>query len=200
MPKAIRTDNGSPFGVPTRDVLPMMSLWLKSWNIEPILNRPKMPTDNPNVENNQHTSARWAEVYQCIDIKQMETQLDEAALIQRDYFKVSRIGYATRKQVFETLYSNPRAFTKAQFVPSRAYEFLEKATYPRLVASSGTIAIYNKAFTVGLKFKGKITLVKFNPKDLSWVCRDKEGTILRTIRDSRFSKENLYSLLICQRT
>jgi len=94
--------NGSPFGVPTRDVIPPMSLWLKAWGIMPILNRPKMPTDNPNVENNQHTSARWAEVYKCQNIKQMEQQLDEAAAIQRDHFKVSRLGYATRKQVFDS--------------------------------------------------------------------------------------------------
>ena len=200
MPKAIRTDNGAPFGVPTRDVIPMMSLWLKAWGIEPILNRPKMPTDNPNVENNQHTSARWAEVYQCQDIQQMEQQLDEAALIQRDHFKVSRIGNVTRKQLYKRLYNNPRKFDSIQFNPQLAYELLQKAKYPRKISANGSIVIYDKAFSVGQKFKGQITILTFLPKKLSWVCKNQRGEILKVLKDTRFSKKNLLSLLVCQRT
>lgn len=200
MPKAIRTDNGSPFGVPTRDVIPPMSLWLKAWGIMPILNRPKMPTDNPNVENNQHTSARWAEVYKCQNIKQMEQQLDEAAAIQRDHFKVSRLGYATRKQVFDSLYNNPRKFEQAEFVTTRAYQMLAKARYPRLISSSGTIVIYDKAFSVGQKYAGEVTIVQFLPNEVAWECKNQKKETLRVIQDPRFSKENLYNLLLCQRT
>ena len=49
IPQALRSDNGEPFGVPSRDVVPFMSLWLAAWGIRPILNRPRRPTDNPNV-------------------------------------------------------------------------------------------------------------------------------------------------------
>lgn len=200
MPKAIRTDNGLPFGVPTRDVVPMMSLWLKAWNIEPILNRPRTPTDNPNVENNQHTASRWAEVYKCQSIEQMERQLDEAILLQRDYFQVSRIGYATRRKVYKGLYYNPRTFRAAQFDHRRAYQMLAKATYPRRISANGVIALYDKNFSVGFKFRGQITLVKFSSKEVAWICRNQKGDILKTIKDDRFSKESLFNLLICQRT
>ena len=41
LPKVIRSDNGEPFGVPTRDVIPIVSLWLAAWGITPVLNRPQ---------------------------------------------------------------------------------------------------------------------------------------------------------------
>ncbi|MEZ4991386.1 MAG: hypothetical protein R2824_13270 [Saprospiraceae bacterium] len=79
LPKAIRTDNGAPFGVPSRDVVPVMSLWLIAWGIQPILNRPRRPEQNAHVESNQGTSQRWAEVKQCQNLQQMQLRLDEAA-------------------------------------------------------------------------------------------------------------------------
>jgi len=108
MPKAVRNDNGEPFGVPTRDVVPIMSLWLAAWGIRPILNRPRRPTDNANVENNQGTSARWAETYRCASAGQMQERLDEAARCQRETYKVTRLGKVTRKELFSELYENPR--------------------------------------------------------------------------------------------
>jgi transposase InsO family protein len=68
LPKAFRTDNGMPFGLPSRDSIPIMSLWLKGWGIHPILNRPKHPQDNAKVERAQGTSSRWAEIDKATDI------------------------------------------------------------------------------------------------------------------------------------
>lgn len=198
MPKAIRTDNGAPFGVPSRDVVPIMSLWLIAWNIKPILNRPKRPTDNPNVENNQHTSARWAEVYKSSSIKQMEERLDQAATIQRDLFEVTRLGNVTRKQLFRNLYDNSRTFDKAYFDINKAYNFLAKAIYPRKISSKGTIVIYSKVVSVGLPFKGQIVFLNFSPKDIAWLVLDQNKNIIKAIPDPRFSEQNLYNLNLCQ--
>jgi len=198
MPKSIRTDNGAPFGVPTRDVIPIMSLWLIAWNIKPILNRPKRPTDNPNVENNQHTSARWAEVYKCSSIEQMEKQLDNAALYQRDLFKVTRLGKVTRKQLYPKLYNNDRIFDNASFDINRAYNFLAQAIYPRKISSSGTIVIYNKVFNIGLPFKNQIVFLKFSPKDIAWMVLDQNQNIIKVMPDYRFNEQNLYNLNLCQ--
>ena len=71
---------------------------------------------------------------------------------------------------------------------------LEKATYPRKISSSETISIYEKPFSVGHKFKGQVVLVLFSSKNLPWLCHNREGKLLKTIKDNRFSKENLYSL------
>jgi hypothetical protein len=198
MPKAVRSDNGEPFGVPTRDVVPIMSLWLAAWGIRPILNRPRRPTDNANVENNQGTSARWAEAHGCASAGQMQERLDEAARCQRDTYKVTRLGKVTRKELFPELYENPRKFDDSLFDEKRAYELLSQAIYPRKVSSAGTVAIYSKNFSVGLKHKGAVVFCKFSPKDITWLCLDKDQNILRTIPDERFSRDNLYFLTLCQ--
>jgi hypothetical protein len=198
MPKALRSDNGEPFGVPTRDVVPIMSLWLAAWGIRPILNRPKRPTDNANVENNQRTSARWAEAYGCASIEKMQERLDEAARCQRETYQVTRLGKVTRKELFPELYENPRKFDEALFDERRAYELLARAIYPRKVSSAGAVTLYSKNFSVGLKHKSTVVFCKFSPKDIAWLCLDKDQNILKTIPDSRFSRDNLYNLTVCQ--
>lgn len=198
MPKAIRSDNGEPFGVPTRDVVPVMSLWLAAWGILPILNRPRRPTDNAHVENNQGTSARWAEAYGCADVGQLQHRLDEAGRCQREVYKVVRLGKVTRKELFGQLYENPRKFHEGLFDEKRAYQLLAKAVYPRKVSSIGTVALYSKHFTVGLKHKGLVVFCKFSPENIAWLVMDKDQNILKVIPDERFSKEKLYNLTVCQ--
>jgi len=196
LPKTIRSDNGKPFGVPTRDVIPIMSLWLEAWGIRHRLNRPRQPTDNANVENNQGTSARWADVYRCADVGQLQERLDEATRCHREVYKVTRLGKKTRKECFPELYDNPRKFDEACFDENRAYQLLSKAIYPRKVSSAGTVALYSKNFSVGLKHKGTVVFCKFSPKDMAWMCLDEDRNILRIIPDDRFSKENLYKLTV----
>lgn len=198
IPGAIRSDNGEPFGVPTRDVIPFMSLWLIAWGIQPILNRPRQPQDNPHVENNQGTSSRWAEVFECKNIPQMQQRLDEACRFQRDIYPVRRIGNVPRKRVFPGLYEKARPFEQARFDEQKAYAFLAQAVYPRKVSAYGTISLYSQKFQVGFKYRGQILFVKFDPDSLSWLCLDKNQNIVQALPDQRFSKDNLYNLNICQ--
>ncbi len=198
MPLAIRTDNGEPFGVPTRDVIPIMSLWLVAWGITPILNRPRRPQDNAKVESNQGTVSRWAEVYKCQSLEQMQQCLDDACTLQRDLFPVKRIGKATRKDVYKDLYSVARPFNEAIFDEQKAYRYLAQAVYPRKVSNGGTTAVYNKPFQVGAAHKGKTVFVKFDPNNVAWLFFDQHGNLLKAIPDPRFSRQNLFNLTVCQ--
>ncbi len=198
LPLAIRTDNGSPFGVPTRDVIPILSLWLVAWGITPILNRPRRPQDNATVESNQGTASRWAEVDRCQSLEQMQEKLNEVCIIQRDHFPVKRIGKVTRSKVFEDLYCTQRPFEQTLFDEQKAYQYLAQAVYPRKVSSAGHTAIYGKTFQVGLKYKHQHVFVQFDPNHIAWLFRDSKGTILVSIPDPRFSAENLFNLTMCQ--
>ena len=198
IPKAIRTDNGSPLGVPSRTVLPIMSLWLAAWGIKHILNRPRRPTDNPNVENNQRTSARWAEVHKCNNIEHLDEELEKVCIHQRDFFKVSRIGNIPRKKCFPKLYNNPRNFDPNSFDHLKAYKLLAQAIYPRKVSENGAITIYGRSFSVGASYKNQVVFLNFCPKNIAWICLDKKKDIIKLIADPRFSRENLYNLNICQ--
>jgi hypothetical protein len=197
MPKAIRTDNGEPFGVPTRDVVPMMSLWLKAWGITHILNRPRRPTDNSKVERGQGTTSRWAELSKCADLTILQQQLDEACLTQREKYPVVRLGNVTRIQLHKSLSAKTRPFEQVGFDEKKAHAHLALAVMPRKVSTNGTIAIYNKIFSVGTSHKRKIVLVKFNPVDIGWLVIEQTGIICKTLPDPRFARNNLINL-ICQ--
>lgn len=198
MPLAIRTDNGLPFGVPTRDVIPIMSLWLAAWGILPILNRPRRPQDNAKVERNQGTLSRWAEVYQCRSLEQMQEHLDVAATMQRDFSPVDRLGKKARIDVFKDLYATSRPFNQAVFDEHKAYALLAKAVYPKKVSAGGTTTVYNKPFQVGAQHKGKTILVRFDPQSIAWIFEDQHGNLLKTMPDQRFSRQNLFNLTVCQ--
>jgi hypothetical protein len=199
LPLSIRTDNGDPFGAPKRDVIPMLSLWLLAWGIRPIHNHPRSPKENAKVERNQGTAGRWAEVYQCTDSTQMQLKLDEICNIQRDFYPVKRLGNVSRSAVFTGLNETPRPFNQAVFDEKKAYEYLAKVVYPRKVSSGGTISLYDQHFQVGLKHRGKIVAVKFQPHTVSWLAVDhSNGELLKVIPDPRFTKDNLLNLTICQ--
>lgn len=198
MPLAIRTDNGAPFGIPTRDVVPIMSLWLLAWGITPILNRPRRPQDNAKVESNQGTVSRWAEVNKCQNLQQMQEKLDDACALQRDHYPVKRIGKACRSEVFKDLYSIVRPFELDSFDEQKAYTYLAKAVYPRKVSKTGAVDIYNKPFQVGATHKGKTVFVKFDQTNIAWTFLDQNENQIKIIPDPRFSREKLFNLTVCQ--
>ena len=194
MPKAIRTDNGEPFGVPTRDVVPMMSLWLVAWGVVPILNRPRRPTDNAVVERGQGTTSRWAEPGKCQSLDELQRRLDEACELQREKYPVVRLGNVTRGQLHKSLHASPRPFGQARFDERAAQEYLALAIMPRKVSANGTIVLYSRVFSIGTMHKGKAVFAKFCPKAGGWLVMGQDGTLAKTLPDNRFDRENLINL------
>lgn len=200
LPLAIRTDNGEPFGVPTRDVIPILSLWLAAWGINHILNRPRHPQDNAKVERNQGTSSRWAEIGILQTASELQERLNEIVLIQRNCYPVKKIGNVPRSEVFRQLEEKTRPFCQATFDEKKAYNLLEKASFPRKVNNNGTISIYHGNLQVGAQHKGKIVILKFQAHDVSWNAFSQENEFIKNFPDPRFSKENLFNLTVFQRT
>jgi hypothetical protein len=198
LPKAIRTDNGDPFGVPTRDVIPIMSLWLAAWGVRPILNRPRTPQQNAKVERNQGTTAKWAEVYNCPDVQTMQQKLDEACKHQRDHYPVRKLGNQSRSAVFKSLNQTQRPFDPSLFDEKKAWAYLAKAIFPRKVSTNGTIHLYHTPIQAGANYRGKIVLVKFNPTNQSWMIFTEASELIKEVHDPRFSRDSLFNLTICQ--
>jgi transposase InsO family protein len=198
LPKAFRTDNGMPFGLPSRDAIPLMSLWLKGWCINPILNRPKHPQDNAKVERAQGTSSRWAEIGKATDSIDLQRRLDVIIQEQRDKYPVKRLKYAFRTQVFPDLYDIKRPFDDLKFDVAAVYEFLGAKTLQRKVSTSGDVSIYAKRFHIHLKLKGILVFVKFDPLKMQWMVYNSNKEIVKCIPEDRFSKENILLLTVCQ--
>lgn len=191
MPKAIRTDNGSPFGVPSRDVVPLMSLRLVAWGIVPILNAPRRPTQNAKVERGQGTTSRWSEPAKCRGLAALQEALDGACLAQREKYRVRRLGNVTRGQLHPGLWGKARPFEEAVPNVQRAYDYLAMAVMPRKVSTSGLVYIYDKYFIVGKQHKGKIVVVKFSPSKAGWLVLEQSGTVCKFFPDDRFEEANL---------
>lgn len=198
LPKSIRTDNGDPFGVSTRDVIPIMSLWLKAWGIQPILNRPRHPQDNAKVERMQDTSQRWAEINKALDIQDLQKRLEVIIKEHLDKYPVKRLGNTCRKQVFPDLYQKQRPFDENKFDSKAAYTFLAEKTLQRKVAQSGTISLYGKVFQVHQKFNKQFVFLKFIPHKLGWDILNSKKEIIKHFKDERFSENNIFLLTVCQ--
>jgi hypothetical protein len=197
LPKYIRTDNGEPFGIPTRDVIPIMSLWLKAYGITPILNTPRQPTQNAKVERGQGTTSRWAEVETCPNIEQLYLNLEEACTLQREKYPVARLGKVTRAQLHKSLFENPRPYEKVVFNENEAYIYLSLAVMPRKVSASGNITIYSKTYSVGKCNAGEIMMLKFNPNLLCWNVINQKGAFCKALPDARFKRDKLF-MIRCQ--
>ena len=197
-PKAIKTDNGAPFGLPSRDAIPIMSLWLTAWGIKPLLNRPKRPQDNGTVERAQGTSSRWAEIKKATDVKDLQQRLDIIVQEQRDKYPVKRLKYTFRTQVFPDLYHIVRPFDEQKFDIQAAYQFLSTKTLQRKVTVSGACSVYGRAMYLDYKLKGNLLFFKFDFIKMGWNVSNSNKEFLKFIPDDRFSKDNIFLLTVCQ--
>lgn len=198
LPKAIKTDNGAPFGLPSRDAIPVMSLWLCAWGIKPILNRPKRPQDNGKVERAQGTSSRWAEIKKATNALDLQDRLNLIITEQRDKYPVKRLKYAFRTQVFPNLYHIGIPFDEQKFDINAALQFLGAKTLQRKVSSMGECSLYGKRYYINHKLKKNLLFFKFDPVKIGWTVSNANNKILKFIPDDRFSKENIFLLTVCQ--
>jgi hypothetical protein len=199
IPKQIKTDNGEPFGVPSRDSVPIMSIWLAGWGITPILNRPRRPQDNAVVERNQGTSSRWAEAYECHTVEELQINLDKASRDQVNLYPVTRLKNQTRAVAFKCFWDNPRPYSMAIFDAQKSNDFLGMAKVQRKVNGGGGVFLYGKELWLGRKHKKEIVSAQFDPIQIGWTVKDKNGIDLKHIPDSRFSYQEDCTLIL-QRT
>lgn len=161
-PKAIRVDNGEPFGSSEPSTTTPLALWLIGYGIHVIWNKPACPQQNGKVERAQSTSRRWSEIMKCADFDTAQKQLNEAARLQRDCFEVSRLKNQTRKQAFEGLYTPIRTWDDETFEPMKVYQFLKNKKYIRKVSSNGQITHFSHKPTIGDAFKGQYVSLKLD--------------------------------------
>src|SRR5688500_2077341 len=149
-PKAIKVDNGRPFGDPGSDLLPVMALWLIGLGIEVIHNRPRQPTDNAKVERMQAVTEAWAEPHSCKTIQELNKRLEQTALLQRQQYQCRRLGYKTRAEVYaDLLMPSRRAYTPESFDHGAILKLLATGQWVRRVSKVGQIYFYHQRIGVG---------------------------------------------------
>lgn len=197
-PVSIKVDNGQPLGDPQKKTIPVLALWLISFDIQVIWNRPRRPTDNAIVERMQGTTKRWVEIERCGDRSALQEKLNEVKELQRDHYEVTRLKSKTRSAVFPDLYEIKRRYSRADFDARRAHAFLSKTRFVRKVSSNGSISLYDQRYQVGLGYKDQEVAVGFDAEAVAWVVYSAQGQEIKRLGAHCFSAAHIWSLSVSQ--
>ena len=200
MPKSIRVDNGKPLGDPQRKRMTALGLWLTGLGIKVIYNRPRRPTDNAKVERMQRTTKNWAVIKTCKTKKQLQEQLKTALQIQREFYKVTRLGGKTRLETYPEILNNLRKYSAELFDVQKVYLELSKWLFVRRISSHGQFSIYGQVYYLGIRYAKQNVSIKFNNKSISWEISNSKGELVNTISAKNFSEIDIKKLTINQRT
>jgi len=178
-PKALRVDNGEPFGSPEPSTTPALALWMIGHQVKMTWNKPGCPQQNGVVERMQRTSAAWAEIKKCTSIEQVQKRLDQAALIQREQYPVSRLQGKTRFEAFPQVKQIFRPCNNQQFKPQLVYDFLGQKVFTRKSSNAGQITHMGHRINLGAKNKKLAVSLKLNPKTVVWEIFNPNGLCIK---------------------
>lgn len=164
----MRVDNGLPLGSPTRQLTPVLALWLIAVDIDMIWNKPACPQQNGRVEKMQDTTARWAEIEQASNLSNLQTRLDAALVLHRQAYPVVRLSGRTRLAAFPQLETSRRVYASSDFTIERVYGFLIPKLYTRKVSVSGQISHYGQVYSVGLAYKHQWVQLRLTATGTHW--------------------------------
>lgn len=200
LPEAVRVDNGLPFGDPQRKVIPVLALWLIGHGIAVLWNRPRQPTDNAKVERMQQTTRHWVDLGRCPSVAVLQARLARVALVQREQYPVSRLGFRSRAAVYPGLYQPRRAYCAEAFDIRRVYGYLSACRLVRKVLSNGQASLYGHGYQIGERYCGEMIAVGFDAAEVAWIFYDGRGEEIRRHRARQLSASDVLSLSVSQRT
>jgi len=193
-----RTDNGLPFGDPTRQSLTPLNLCLRAFAMAVKLNPARSPRKNAKVERNQGTTARWADPARCADYLDLQCQLDRAVLDQRENFPTRTCKGKTRAAQFPALFSNTRKFNPCDFDTTRAYLYLAQGVWQRKISTVGTTDVFGRTYQVGYQHRSQVLTVTFDAQRLMWNFCNQRGDLLKAILADNLTEKQIRSLSYCQ--
>ncbi len=193
-----RTDNGLPFGDPTRQSLTPLNLCLRAFGIAVKLNPARSPRKNAKVERNQGTTARWADPARCEDCLDLQWQLDRAVLDQRENFPTRTCKGKTRAAQFPELFSNTRKFDPGDFDTARTYLHLAQGSWQRKVSNVGTTDVFGSTYQVGYQHRSQVLTVTFDAQGLTWKFSNERGELLKEIPADNLTEKQIRSLSYSQ--
>lgn len=197
VPRAIRVDNGRPFGDPQRTSILELPLWLIALGVEVIWNRPRSPRDNAKVERMQATTARWVEVHKCPTTQQLQRRLDQAAQIHTQTYRVKRLGKRSREQVYADLWTNRRVYQPKDVKTGRVLHYLSTVLFVRKVNGHGIFHFYGQSVYVGRSYNYQTVMLLLNPKQKHFDIFNRHNELIAYLRADNFTKNHICNLSVC---
>ncbi len=192
--KAIKIDNGRPFGDPKRLQIPLLPLWLVGYGIEPIWNRAAQPTDNAKVERAQGTTANWVDLNTCLDLAFLGRKLCEAILTQWERYPVRRLNGQTRIQAYPTLSVPLRSFQASSFNYKQVLTFLQGRCWHPKVSKIGLISFYYQRWFLSRKLGNQWVSIRLDASTNEWVSSTTNGEFIKVFTNVVITAEYLLKL------
>lgn len=197
LPRRLRFDNGLPFANQVDLALPTaLAVWLVSLGIEVVFNKPYSPQQNGSVECTQRISSRWANPQKCQSTAELQRRLNHAAHTHLKIYRIRAQKDVTRKELFPTLFNNPRKYDPKRIDLQRVKAYLVRFSWVRKVATNGTMSLFSQQFSVGAKYKNQTVLVSLNPQKLCWQISLNNGTIIKTMPPLNLTMKGIADLTI----
>lgn len=199
LPLNIKVDNGKPFGDPQRSSIPELCLWLSALGVQTIWNRPRQPRDNARVERMQGTTSRWVEVARCNTHEELQHKLDHAAVLQREHYRVKRLGYQSRKERYAQLWNNARRYDEHQsFEQCKVEQYLSQVVFSRKVNSAGVFNFYAQTVYIAKGSRQEVVTLQYSVDEKHFIIRGRSGQRVGVLQADNFSAENIRQLTCCQ--
>ncbi len=195
-PKSLRVDNGQPLASTEPSATSALALCLIAYGIAVHTNRPGMPQENGKVERQQGTSMRWAEVKRCQTLREAQDKVNEAVVIQREQYPVSRLKGQTRLQAFPQLLEKQRPWQEATFDEQRVYDFLAQKQFMRKVSTSGQITHFMHKPQIAPAYKGQTVCLKFNAFTLNWEVYAANGDFIKCVKADYLCADRIKNMTV----
>lgn len=170
-----------------------MALWLISYNISVILNRPGVPQDNAKVERSQGTLSRWTNPKVLNTIEELQLEVRKQGEFYNLYYPTRRLKNKTKAELFPSLFMPKNNWNPTDFDIQRALNFLAKSTWERRVSSNGQLSIYGQRFSISTKYKYQIVTIILNSETNQWDVFHDTGALLKSV-DTKFSHDTIWNL------
>lgn len=186
LPRQLRIDRDPLWIGSTRLEWPgTLLLWLVGLDIVPVINRPKRPTDNAQVERMNRTwmdhVGRSARVASYAELQ----RLSDEAWHDRRHHLPSRNRHCKGSPpatIFPELTHTSRPYHPSQedtlFSMARVYRYLAEWEWQRKVDQNGSISMADHNRFVSKQHRGQIVKVRFDASRACFIARDMEGTEL----------------------
>src|SRR3954451_22174360 len=200
LPRRMRVDNGMPWG--SQGDLPTdLACWLGGLGVGMVLTPPRRPEDNGVVERFQGVGKSWGEPERCRSAAELQRRLDELDRWQRDLYPIAR--GRSRREVYPGLEHSGRPYDPADepalWQLGRAWAWVGQHLVARLVDSQGKVSLYNRPYTVGLRWSRRKIWVGFDPVRGEWMFQDEKGYEIRRQAATELSAEKIVALEVTNR-
>src|SRR3954451_18191262 len=160
-----------------------------------------MSQDNGVIERYQGVGKSWGEPHRCRSAAELQRRLDEWDRWQRDLYPT--IEGRPRSEVYPGLKHSGRRYArareKAMWDLGRAWAWVGSHLVGRRVDSQGKVSLYNRPYTVGLKWRGRKIWVGFDPERGEWMFQDERGHEIRRQAAAELSAERIRALEVTHR-